>query len=271
MKICFVSDLHVDLMNQRYITWPEADLLLVAGDTANSIGDTIKFLSKVSKLGIYRDILFLDGNHEHYSNAKKSPLASVRPIEQTLDRLNELKPEGSTFLPRERAVKIGKFYFIGRCGWYSLDSAGDPAHNRARWFEGVDSGGTNDNKWIGFSRLTGEQPLPWELAEQHAKEIDEIITETVEADPEARFIVATHMAPCRETLSDSVKHLLSNPFYCNLNMTSVMERHGERIEAWHHGHTHERRDRYVNGVYVIVNPRGHPGENPSWEPVVLDL
>lgn len=234
-------------------------MLIVAGDTANSIGDLVKFLRKLNKKNFFKHILFIEGNHENYSNASRN-----RSIAQTLTRIDELKPEGTTFLSTQRAVKIGDYYFVGRCGWYSMDAAGDPIANRARWKEVM-----NDDRWIGFTKR-GED-WPWELARQHAQEIDEIITETLTSDPAARFIVVTHMAPCRESLGNDPRHLLDNAFYANLHLTGVMERHAEHIEAWVHGHTHLRSMRKVHGVEVIVNPRGYPRENPNWEPVVLDF
>jgi Icc-related predicted phosphoesterase len=263
MKICFVSDLHCDVGSQPSIQWPEADVLVIAGDTANSIGEVDKFLRKLVKKNIFEHIFFVDGNHEHYSNGPQG-----RSLGETLNRIEALAPANTTCLSLTDAVSHGGLYFVGRNGWYSMDASGDPMSNRTRWRERM-----NDNRWIGFDKIIdGEvQPQPWELAELHAREIEDMIDKVVEQDSVARFVVVTHTAPTRATLSTRTEHLLDNAFYANLYMEKVIAKHCERIAVWAHGHTHYRQDKVVDGVYVIVNPRGYPGENSSWEPIVLDI
>lgn len=258
MKICFVSDLHCDVGSQPSIRWPEADVLVVAGDVANSIGEVEKFFRKLSRAQSYEHIVYVDGNHEHYSNAPQD-----RTIMQTLARLAELVPD-VVMLPLIPHIKIGSHYFIGRNGWYSMDAAGDPVANQQRWRERM-----NDNKWIGFDKLG--IAMPWDRAKEDAEIVSERIRQVREADPEARFIIVTHTAPTRETLSQRPEHLLDNAFYANLHMEKVLEDHGSRIDYWVHGHTHYRQMKQFGSTTMIVNPRGYPSENPSWEPIVIEV
>jgi Icc-related predicted phosphoesterase len=264
MKICFVSDLHADIGSQPSIQWPDADVLIIAGDTANSLGEIDNFFRKNSRKWTFPDVVTVDGNHEHYSNAPQR-----RTVAQTNDRLAELLPQGVHFLPSMGAVKIGDYYFIGRNSWYSFDSSGDPINNRAIWRQEM-----NDDKWIGFYKLDEDQnfqPQPWELAERHAFEIRQLIVDTIEADPAAMFVVVTHTAPHREMLIQRPEYLRTNPFYVNTRMEQVMTDFSERIVVWAHGHTHHRSEKTLNDVYVVANPRGYPGENRGWEPVVINL
>lgn len=262
MKIALMSDLHCDIGIQPDVVFPEADVLIVAGDTANTVDGLMRFLDEAIKH--YPNVLFVDGNHEHYSNASQD-----LTIEETLAKIVMTKPKGSVFLPSRDTIKIDDVYFVGRNGWYSCDSALDPLHNQMVWRDTI-----NDNKCIGFDVVLREgkvQPYPWELASQHAEEIDEIITQTVEKDPQAKFVVVTHTAPSPQTVSQDPRYLATNPFYINMRMIPVMEKWSERIIMWKHGHTHHRRQKTVFGIPVLVNPRGYPNENPRWEPVVIEL
>lgn len=259
MKICLASDLHQDIGQQPLIKWPEADVLVVAGDTANSLGEVVKFFDKLQRKSSYQHILTVDGNHENYSNAPTG-----RTVADTRQRLLELLPEGVTFLPAHAFVKIGDLHFVGRNGWYSFDYAGDPIANRAIWREEM-----NDCKWIGFDKLL--QPPPWELAEQDARDIHDIIAGIVAEDGKAKIVVVTHTAPHRDLVNSDPRFLRTNAFYVNTRMQQVLEDFGSNIILWQYGHTHFRTEKMINGVYCIANPRGYPSENPSWEPVVIDL
>lgn len=265
MKICFVSDLHVD-HNSGRIRWKDypADLLIVAGDTSNSIGDTITTLKRASPH--YPRIIVVDGNHEHYANAKQ-----MRFVDETIERLRELAPSNVTFLNGDSVEKIGGFYFVGANGWFSVDCVGDPDANKATFYDNGKP--PNDNYNIGFMETWGRsewfQRQPWERAEDDAANIRARIEETLLDDPEARFIVVTHTAPHRDMVGWSPKDMMWNAFYVNSHMTRVMEDLGEHIHVWHHGHTHYRKEKTINGIYVIANPRGRYPENPGWEPVVI--
>lgn len=259
MKICFVSDLHQDIGHQPLIKWPEADVLVVAGDTANSLGEVVKFFQKLQRKSPYPHVLTVDGNHEHYSNAP-----TERTVEETRSRLVELLPPSVTFLPAHDSVKIGDLHFVGRNGWYSFDYAGDPIANRAIWREEM-----NDCKWIGFDKLL--QPPPWELAEQDAMIVTAEIASIIAREPDAKIIVITHTAPHRDLINSDPRFLRTNAFYVNTWMQRVLEDFGSNIVLWQYGHTHFRTEKMINGVYCIANPRGYPSENPSWEPIVIDL
>ena len=259
MKICFVSDLHVDFPNQPLIKWPDADVLVVAGDTANSLGAVYNFFKKNSKRWSYPHVLMVDGNHSHYSNAGRG-----RTVQQTLDKLTAELPDYVTFLPARGAVRVGDLYFVGRNGWYSFDLHGTLEKNQEIWRDCM-----NDDRWIGFSAVP--QAQPWELAAHHARQVDSAVQRAVEQDPQARFVVVTHTAPDGRLVSQRPEDEATNPFYVNLHMRQVVERWAPRIAAWAHGHTHHRYMRQLDGVEFVCNPRGYPGENPRWEPVVLDV
>jgi predicted phosphodiesterase len=54
-------------------------------------------------------------------------------------------------------------------------------------------------------------------------------------------------------------------------MLELIKRYKENILVWCHGHTHEAADKIVEGVRVVCNPRGYPGENKNWAPLTVEV
>lgn len=259
MRLCLVSDLHVDIGQQPEIELPEAEVLCVAGDIANSAAGVLRFLNDVQ--GKYEHTLFVDGNHEHYFNRTNE--VTVEANCQQLENIAETF--GVTFLSAENyALKVGDLYFVGRNGWYSFDWAGDPEHNKLIWPEEI-----QDQRFVGFAEI--EQPQPWDLALQHAAEINSMVAHCVADDGDARIVVMSHTAPHRDLVASKPQFLRSNPFFVNTHFDRILEQYPKNIVLWQYGHTHFRTEKMINGIYCVANPRGYPTENPSWEPVVIDL
>ena len=262
MRICLASDLHVDVGSSRPpISWPKCDVLLISGDVANSVGETINTLRKISLRTEIPMILHVPGNHENYSNT-----AAQRTVLDTSHRLAELMPPRCLSLNAHGAVQIGSsLYAVGATGWFCLLSEETERQTLYDRWRAV----MNDDRYIGFSAI--EQPLPHELALSEASFLEELMLEKMEEDPDAHFVVSTHYAPRRELLSQHPRFLATNPFYVNTHLEGVAERLGTRIVLWTYGHTHFRGTRHVGGVTYIANPRGYPGENPGWEPLVEEI
>jgi hypothetical protein len=263
MNICYASDLHAD-HNQLPIEWPDADVLVIGGDTANSIGNVLKVARKAAKK--FAHVVLVDGNHEHYSNAPQG-----RTVEATIASLATQLPENVHMLGHHRPrVTIDGVHFIGCNGWYSFDAMGDPIENRTIWRETM-----NDNRWIGFDAI--EQTPPWDRAVNDAALMERTLREIADEEDgqvASPIVAVTHTAPHREMVAWRTSPVWnrSNSFYVNLHMEKVLVSPlGQRVTHWYNGHTHHRKDHMVGSVYCICNPRGYPGENPGWEPVVIPI
>lgn len=259
MKICIVSDLHTDIGSQPPIKWPEADALVIAGDIANSIGETLKFFKKNRIDYRFPFTAYVPGNHENYCNAK-----AHRTVEDTINRLRQELSWNIQLLDHGNPVKIfNRVRFIGCLSWYSFDFCGDPINNRSIWRESM-----NDCHHIGFDFI--EQKMPWDRAVDDAKLVEEAL---LKPNTYEKTVVVTHTAPIREmvTVKGDYTWDRCNPFYVNMHMEKIIEEHGDKIDLWVHGHIHDRKHKIKNGVEVIANPRGYPRENPSWEPLVLEV
>lgn len=260
MRLCVASDLHCDIPGQPKIIWPEADALIVAGDTANSIGEVAKCYRRIAARESFPKAFVVDGNHEHYSNAPQG-----RTVDETMERLRSHMPRGFQFLPHLGMEQLDHHLFaVGACGWYSFDMHGEVSDNEDAWQRLM-----NDDRWIGFTKI--EQIGPRLRAARDATRIARKMEEMVLEDPEARFVVVTHTVPHRELVHKHPKFHVTNPFYVNCFMESVAADHASRIALWIYGHTHFRGERVLDGVRYLANPRGYPRENPTWEPVVVEV
>lgn len=257
IRVVCASDLHVDFAQPR-IEWPDGDVLIIAGDVANTIGDAVKHIGRAAKH--YRYVVYVDGNHESYSNAPQE-----RTIEQTIGRLIALLPSNVAVLGHHRpTVEIEGVHFVGCNGWYSADCVGDVEANKTAWADVM-----NDQKWIGFGAI--EQRMPWDHALDDARLMRDVIGSIDDGKP---IVAITHTAPHRDMVLWTHHDLewdASNAFYVNSHMSKIMEDYGNRITMWVHGHTHYRQDKMINGIYCLANPRGYPSQNPNWEPVVIEV
>lgn len=84
-------------------------------------------------------------------------------------------------------------------------------------------------------------------------------------------VVVTHTAPCLDTLNPAYEGHYSNAWYWNPGMRDLLSKYSNQIKVWCHGHTHAPSDKIVEGVRVVCNPRGYPGENPEWSPITIEI
>lgn len=237
MKLTLVSDLHCDFPQPK--TPPiETELVIVAGDTSNGLHG-LKMLNKWKRKG--HDVFAVDGNHEHYSNVVqgRSQADTERQFYAGLDAQ-----------PMHRMLG-DSHYLIGCNGWYEVE---DERH----WY-----GYMNDSRYSGIHASEMNR-----LAVRHADFVDHHL----ELMPLGRkALVVTHTAPCEASLDPQYLGSDGNVYYYNPLMTKVLKRHKDNIALWVHGHTHASVDVVVEGVRIVTNPRGYPGENPDWKPLVLEV
>jgi len=264
MDIVFSSDLHVD-HPQLKIEWPSADVCVVGGDIANDIGTVLKTLRKLSAR--YRDVVFIAGNHEHYSNSPKK-VSRRRTVQETETAIRWQLPANVHFLTHDHPrVDIGGLHFIGMTGWYTCD-LDEPGReiNAEEMYAFMDKMLFNDARNVGFTPRGSEHP--WDLGRRDAA----IMRQQIMAiDDDLPIVVVTHMPP----RSDWVRWTgveakdATNLFYVNTSMSRVIDDLGDRISLWYCGHVHHCKEVRIGRMIGLLNPRGYPGQNGHWEPVVV--
>lgn len=235
MKFSLISDMHVDHPQPKTPYDLLEKIVVVAGDTANGL-EGLKFLQKLRNKGFI--VKAVDGNHEHYRNASQG-----RPERETTARFREEHPRYS----EEEGVS-----FILANGWYVVE-------HEALWRHRM-----NDSR---MGSLTAEQVNA--LATQDWLSVRQRLEEVKAYQKKA--VVVTHTAPCIETLNPEYAGDYSNVWYHNPHMRNLLAEFKEQILVWCHGHTHAPNEASVEGVRVICNPRGYPGENPNWKPLTVEV
>jgi predicted phosphodiesterase len=100
MKIRVISDLHINLLQKKFIPLYKKDniLTLIAGDISLNPSQTYKYVSKN-----FNDAILIGGNHLFYSNV---------PIEIKHQVLHEYFPMNSNQVFLEREYKVIDNYVV---------------------------------------------------------------------------------------------------------------------------------------------------------------
>lgn len=234
-KFSLISDMHVDFPQPRTPYDQLEDFVVVAGDTSNGLLG-LKFLQKLKRKG--HDVFAVDGNHEHYSNINQG-----RSAAQTEDQFYLGLDQHN-----HRVLDNG-LLIVGFNGWYSV-------HDESLW-----TGCMNDGLYSGLMAAEVN-----DLALEQAYHVSALLK--IHRLP---AIIVTHTAPCLDTLNPRFEGHFSNEWYWNPHMREVLSQNRDQILAWCHGHTHAANEKLVDGVHVICNPRGYPGENPGWFPRTVEV
>jgi len=234
-----VSDMHVNHPQPKTPYGQLEEWVIVAGDTANGL-EGLKFLEKLQNKG--HKVHAVCGNHEHYSNTNRK-----RTLEETNSTFTEKFP---SIIDIDNSLTM-----IGVNGWYNIT---DP-----RLWHGY----MNDGRYS-----VGPEPEKAAGAIVRQAQFEAMFVEDMlESFFDRKFIVTTHTAPCTETLDPRYEGAFSNEWYWSPFMRQVLARHTDKILVWNHGHTHATNDQVVDGVRVVCNPRGYPGENPEWKPMTIEV
>jgi hypothetical protein len=227
--------MHVDFPQQKTPYHLLEENVVVAGDTSNGL-EGLKFLDKLTKKGF--NVFACDGNHEHYAN-----LSQGRTAEETAARFRERYPGQGN---------IGTVPVILRNGWYLVE---------------------DENRWDSYMNDSRRCVLSErEVNERCWNDFNSIKLELQDwRDYQYRGVVVTHTSPCVETLDPKFAGHYSNQWYFNPYMRELLKEFSENILVWCHGHTHARNEATVEGVRVVCNPRGYPGENPDWTPLTVEV
>ena len=235
-KFSLISDMHVDFPQPKTPYDKLEKFVVVAGDTGNGLVGT-KFLNKLKNKGF--DVFAIDGNHEGYANVSQG-----RTYVETEDQFYDLIDQPSFERKLDNDLRI-----IGTNGWYRVS-------DEYAWNSHM-----NDSRNIGIDAKRANF-----LAEHHAFRIWQAL-----GLHDGPAIVVTHTAPCLDTLNPAYDGQYSNEWYWNPHMLEVIREFHWKILVWCHGHSHAFSDKIVEGVRVVCNPRGYPGENPNWAPKTIEV
>ncbi|HEY8605893.1 MAG TPA: metallophosphoesterase [Noviherbaspirillum sp.] len=249
MKIQIASDLHLDLLQQRFpgyrvIAPADADVLVIAGDIHAGDGALATFADWPVP------VVYVMGNHEGYHHEYGELIAQLRA-----------RSAGTQvhFLEHDEC-QIGGVRFLGCCLWTDYLVAGgdrEPLMAQANAM-------LYDHRFI---RHGDRLFLAADALQQHLRS-RAWLEERLAAPFDGPTVVVTHHAPHAGSIHPRFAGSPVNAAFAS-DLTALMG----KPAAWIHGHVHDSFDYIVNGTRVIANPRGYArnrnaAENPAqieWE------
>lgn len=263
------SDLHVDFFRVNpdwsSIKNPESDVLILAGDMSHTPIITRDVLNDAQK--VYKYVLYVDGNHDHYNVQRFDRRRSVSDTGNELFSYSII--DGWTFLPF-RDLILGDTVIIGHNAWYD-------------WNAGEDLGITYDDQKNAWMRYIADYRYvnfaDGELPDVLAKRGSDILAEKIkeyDANPDINtIIVVTHSIPKKEAVMRKADDIIWN----RLNGT-FLNSHNEninllsnKVKYWVFGHTHFEYSFKNAHTQYMCHPRGYPNENDGldWKPKTVKL
>ena len=251
MKLQILSDLHIDSYARQscplgHIPKTDADVVLVAGDTANSDSGMPWLQQQAARLQV--PLLTIAGNHEYFGedvlhfdyklatwdNYDASTYTGLRVLQCQYFDIGEVRILGCTlwtdyqYQADEDTIEIAKRFMRDYKQIYAGDGLFSPEisikiHAQQR-------------QWLKQALIT-------------AKTLGK------------RTVVMSHHSISPLSVSKKYAELPSNAAFVS-DLSAWMSAPWAPT-LWVHGHTHEAFDYRINKTRVIVNPRAYPNEMSS--------
>ncbi len=241
-RIFAISDIHTEFYDSaesvfNSINWPDADILVLAGDVGNpttKLGVFGRFISLCSKK--YGQVIYVPGNHEYYG---------CNFDRKSVDHLIELTCEmfGVHFLNR-KSVVVNGIRFIGDTMWSLINAKSTRLindFNRGVFAHQVD--------YVG-EFIDGYRFIQKELLES---------MNGSELNPKTEpVVVVTHHLPTRRLIHPKFDDYPGNSAFYSDVLDSL--KITPNCLLWFCGHTHEFGITNLPNGKCIANPLGYPGE-----------
>ena len=291
MKIAICSDLHlefgdIDLKNEQ-----NADVLILSGDiclanTMHADANLYGFSTAARKRERYmeffqrcaaefKDVVYVMGNHEHYHGDFAKSAEILKENLAYIKNLHILDKEVKT---------IDDVTFIGGTLWTDFNNQDEVTIMQIRRMMNDFQCVKNSDNQIGYwsenyaydekgnvkrddmgSPIVAERTrhyrdavfTPNDAYNDHLAMMS-LVMNTVDADPNGKFVVVGHHAPSRQSTHPRymADEIMNGGYSSRLDFI-IEDR--PQIKVWTHGHTHEPFDYLIGGTRIVCNPRGYIG------------
>lgn len=236
MRIQYISDIHLEFLQNIPKVVPRADILCLLGDIGYPYSLIYKhFLIEMNNM--FKKVFLITGNHEYYNlehNKGKSMLEIDEYIEYII-KSNNLK--NISFLNYTYEEYEG-YRFVGLTLWSHIS---DPNY-LINDFEKI-----NDMSVYLYNEL-------------HNISCEFIVENILES--ELPIVMLTHHLPSYNLIDDKFKEPSMNKFnQCFASDCSKFFVHP--IKLWLYGHTYKPKVSIINDIKFCCNPKGYPDENNS--------
>lgn len=251
-----VSDLHIDQWSTKYKNlYPcgeikdipytfgksTSDYLIVAGDISDSLEESINYLENISEY--YKNILFVDGNHEH--------VCAYPKLFENKNISDMIKNNNIKYLSYE-PFQINNTIFVGCCGWWDYNNSNKDCKNKSL---------TYFDNWI--PHFTKEDNLKFieNVIEKSIEEFNylkSILDKYEKNDLIENIVIVTHTVPKKKYCNNFTDNDIFGSFLTEYNTKYEELFKYKKISHWIFGHTHQVWYDINNNIQFICNPRGRP-------------
>ncbi|PKH69282.1 metallophosphoesterase [Psychrobacter sp. 4Dc] len=262
MKLQILSDLHIDSYARQshpvgHIPKTDADLVLVAGDTANSDKGMPWLQEQAARLEV--PLITIAGNHEYFDE----DVLSFDHKLATWDNYDTVSKKGVRVLQCQH-IDIGDIRLLGCTLWTDYQyHANEDTMAAARHF-------MRDYKQIYAGNELFSPEASMQIHAEHRQWLQQTLIESYKLGK--KTVVMSHHSVSALSVSEKYANLPSNAAFVS-DLSGWMHEDWAPM-LWVHGHTHEAFDYKIGNTRVIVNPRAYPNEVSStalefaWDKVI---
>lgn len=296
IKLHLASDLHIDTydfdFNQHVGHWADYDLVVIAGDIANSLNLTTWFLTKAAITFPHVTLLFVAGNHDFYFTSKPELFRELQDIDDRHPNFTHLKVGtiytymGYAFLGDTLWTDF-KYYedkYQPQEDWYYLATAERrmsdyrcilkkelPTKQLKTSFEAYVHAEWGGKAGIARDFLTENQDYYLHAADiqkEHYEQREWILVNAKRlAEQGYKVAVVTHHLPHKDSLDG--RYAFYNLDHCYAS--EILGKEELPIKYWFHGHSHTPSDYEVLGTRVIAEPTGYAPPQRRQQSFLLEL
>lgn len=239
MKIQLLSDLHLEFGSGTPLSFDQADVVILAGDT--HLGT--KGIEWVKKYIPNKKVIYLLGNHEYYKGS----------YPKTVTKIIEAAKESDIYVLENNYIDIQNVRFHGCTLWTDFSILGDPMYYGMLCQEKM-----NDYKQIkrdpSFSKIRSVDI--YGIHQRSKAWLDQSLKDS----KELQNIVITHHAPSIQSVPEiSQKDPVTSAYASNLD-AFILE---HQPKYWIHGHIHTPCRYNIGETEVICNPHGYISEKDN--------
>lgn len=252
-RVQIVSDIHLELGRDRVDLIPCAEVLALCGDIGAPAEDSYKRLLAWASAN-YKWVFVIAGNHEFYNSSR-----AMCEIKEQISAVAVALPN-VTFLNNESTVvkyNNGKVRIFGSTLWSDVTMnshlVGYYMNDYSRIRKKVYPLGGTD-----YIRTKVKPADTTGLFHAAVFALKKSIQEST--SDETPLVVLTHHLPSYSLIhEDFTRGELSdlNCAYAS-DLDNLIR---DPVVLWAHGHSHRCNDTRINGVRVVSNPMGYPGED----------
>jgi len=279
MKIDYISDLHIDhwineldtsklkfrVLLENYIKntvlpvkedFNPGDVLIIAGDFSHYNQLTKAVLIELKK--IYKNIIITFGNHDMYLISNSSLKKYKNDSNKRILELKEICLDLDIYILDGNIVTIDGTRFGGTCSWYNLPTQIDidvwkKVMNDGRY---IYSGSFKNYSMYG-GNYNSAPASNWKTQDFWLSEKSKLIDIANKKCDVFITHVALNEPSIEEGMAEEYHDDPNNIFYYTDNF-ELLKQSGCSLAI--HGHTHQSLDYTKDGIRIVCNPLGYPGD-----------